>query len=495
LVLLSNLTRGLNSYTYDKENRLRAVNITRVTEDESAPAAAPSTAQAKAGEILVKFKTGASQQTVDGINSKPGTQKLKRLPRTEVYRLQIPTGKNIDEMLGLYRQESAVEYAEANYEVKALAVPDDPSFVNQWWGLSNTGQTGGTPGADIHAPEAWNVEKGSSSLIITVIDTGCDLDHPDLTGKFVTGYDFINNYSDPSDDNGHGTYCAGIAAAVTDNAAGIAGVSWGSKLMPVKALDATGTGNYLTLAVGLIYAADNGAQVINLSLGGDTPSTTLEEAMQYAYAKGVVICAAAGNSGTSGVSYPAAYTQYCLAVAATDHNDQRASFSSYGPEVDAAAPGVEIHSTYKDGAYKTASGTSATAPFVSGLAALLHSHDGTLTPGQVEWQVQATCDDVNATTCPGGDNYLGAGRINAARALGAGSSSPVTVDGTITYNYDKNGNLSKQVISRHNKYFTTIYAYDYENRLTGIIYPDNTTSTYRYNGGGIGGIISFHKII
>ena len=130
----------------------------------------------------------------------------------------------------------------------------------------------------------------------------------------------------------------------------------------------------------------------------------------------------------------------------------------------------------------TAGNTS--TPFVSGLAALLLSHDSTLTPGQVEWQIQATCDDVNATTYPGGDNYLGAGRINAARALGAGSSSPGTVDGTITYDYDKNGNLIKQVINRYNKYFTTNYAYDYENRLTGLTYPDNTISTYRYDGGG-----------
>ena len=171
-------------------------------------------------------------------------------------------------------------------------------------------------------------------------------------------------------------------------------------------------------------------------------------------------------------------------MAATDAGDQRASFSSYGPEVDLAAPGVEIYSTYKNGTYKTASGTSAATPFVSGLAALLLSRDGTLTPGQVEWQIQATCDDVNATTYPGGDNYLGAGRINAARALGAGSSSPVTVDGTITFDYDKNGNLVKQVINRYNKYFTTTYAYDYENRLTGITYPDDTISTYRYDGGG-----------
>jgi YD repeat-containing protein len=411
------------------------------------------------------------------------TQKLKKLPRTEVYRLQIPAGKNVDEMLTLYRQESSVEYAEANYEIKALAVPNDP-FFSQQWGLQNTGQTGGTPGADIHAPEAWDVEKGSSSLVIAVIDTGCDLTHPDLAGKFVSGHDFVNNDSDPSDDNGHGTFCAGIAAAVTDNTVGIAGVSCGSKIMPVKVLDATGTGNYFTLADGIIHAADNGASVINLSLGGDTPNTTLEEAMKYAYAKGVVICAAAGNSGASGVAYPAAYTQYCLAVAATDNNDQRASFSSCGPEVDIAAPGVNIHSTYKDGTYKTASGTSASTPFVSGLAALLLSHDSTLTPGQVEWQIQATCDDVNATTYPGGDNYLGAGRINAARALGAGSSSPGTVDGTITFDYDKNGNLIKQVINRNNKYFTTNYAYDYENRLTGLTYPDNTNSTYRYDGGG-----------
>jgi len=224
-------------------------------------------------------------------------------------------------------------------------------------------------------------------------------------------------------------------------------------------------------------------------VGGNAPSTTLKDAMRYAHDSGVVICCAASNSGASDVSYPAAYSEYCLAVAATDADDQRASFSSYGPAIDAAAPGVDIHSTYKDGTYITASGTSASTAFASGLAALLLSREPLLTPDEIEKQIQLTCDDVNAAEHPGYDEYLGAGRINAAKALAALPAVPQTIHAAIKYDYDQNGNLISRVVSKgkakaKGNAFTTGYSYDYENRLTGIVHPDGTTSAYRYDGGG-----------
>ena len=172
---------------------------------------------------------------------------------------------------------------------------------------------------------------------------------------------------------------------------------------------------------------------------------------------------------------------------ATDADDQRASFSSYGPAIDAAAPGVDIHSTYKDGTYITASGTSASTAFASGLAALLLSREPLLTPDEIEKQIQLTCDDVNAAEHPGYDEYLGAGRINAAKALAALPAVPQTIHAAIKYDYDQNGNLISRVVSKgkaKGNAFTTSYSYDYENRLTSIVHPDETASAYRYDGGG-----------
>lgn len=476
------------TYSYDKDNKLLAVNTVKEgnttigTAQINGQKVSPKHYQAK--EILVKFKSGTSQANIDKINLKYGAKIINKNTKLDVYRLAVTKGNNLEAMLDLYRQEADIEYAEPNYLVNALTVPND-TFFGQQWALQNTGQGGGTPNADIHATQAWDIGKGSSDIIIAIIDTGCDLTHPDLIGRFTAGYDYVNNDSDPSDDNGHGTFCAGIAAAATDNQLGIAGFGWGCRIMPVKVLDANGSGTEINLANGITYAVDSGAKVISLSLGGQQPSQTMAEALKYAYDRNVVVCAASGNDGVLGVNYPAAYGPLCIAVAATDRNDQRASFSSFGPEVDVAAPGVDILSTWKGGDFLTASGTSAATPFVAGLAGLLLSQDRTLTPDEVEWKIETACDDVNIATNPGSDNYLGNGRINAAYALASGSTPPpVEVTGTTTYEYDLNGNLIKKNSRSGNMTLATIYEYDSENRLTGIVAPDGTSSHYRYDGRG-----------
>ena len=476
-------------YAYDKDNRLSEVVIRRGKGKggQEPPGKGEGEAEFEADEILVKFKPDTPEEKIKEINAKHGTKEIERVPRIGVHRLQIPAGVTPEEIVKQYQGEVDVEYAEQNYIAHALIIPNDPDFSKQW-GLDNIGQTGGTPDADIDAPEAWDIQTGKSSVVIAIIDTGCDQDHPDLAGKFTAGHDFVNDDSDPQDDHGHGTYCAGIASAVTNNGIGVAGVSWYSQIMPVKVLDSGGSGSYSDVAAGIIYAADNGADVISMSLGGSSSSDTLEDAMEYAYNSGVVIACATGNDNGP-VSYPAAYDEYCLGVAATDHNDQRASFSNYGPQVDVAAPGVNVYSASWDNTYKTASGTSASTPFVSGLAALLLARDATLTPDEVKEQIKSTCDDVNSATYPGEDVYLGAGRINAYNALTVPPPKPPVIHATIQYTYDNNGNQIKEFVTRgkgkgKGNQSVTAYAYDYENRLTTITYDDGSTSEYLYDGVG-----------
>ncbi len=216
-----------------------------------------------------------------------------------------------------------VEYAEPNYIAYAARTPNDPLFDLQY-ALYNPGS--GPPGspegeerADIKATSAWEETIGDEDIVIAILDTGVDLDHPDIDEKIHSpGYDFINVDADARDDEGHGTHIAGIAAAETHNDEGIAGVAWNCKILPVKVLDNLGFGSYSEMIDGIIWAADNGADVINLSLGGDFPSTSLENALRYAHEKDIVIVAAAGNDGGA-VLYPAAYDEYCLAVAATNN--------------------------------------------------------------------------------------------------------------------------------------------------------------------------------
>lgn len=478
---------GINNYTYayNKDNQLLAIDITRSARKSIPPSNPKKASNFKAGEILVKFKPGTDEQTISNINAKHGTTVIKKINKLGVLKLKISSGVDPQKLATAYQSEPEVEYAEPNFLIHTLLTPNDLSFTQQW-GLNNTGQTGGTPDSDIDASEAWDIETGDPSLVIAIVDTGVDFDHPDLAGKVIPGHDFVNDDDDAQDDHGHGTFVAGIAAAVTDNNTGVAGVCWYSQILPVKVMDSSGTGDHGDVADGIIYAADNGAHIINLSIGDPDPSTTLENAIKYAYDIGVVLVAGAGNDNGP-VLYPAAYDGYVLSVAATDHNDERAPWSNYGPEIDVAAPGVNIYSTHWNDTYATKSGTSTSTPFVSGLAGLILSQNPNLTPGQVMNQIKSTCQDVNQASLPGEDDYLGAGRINAYNALAMAIVPPQkeVIHATIEYAYDNNGNQIKKTINKAKGNPSVFnYTYDYENRLITITYPDGTTSEYVYDGVG-----------
>jgi thermitase len=384
-------------------------------------------------QVLVRFKSDFRTQLIDDTLALYGTETIKMIPQLNVYQVRIPAGISVEEMAAALSRNPDVESAGPNYIVRMTVTPNDTLFRYQY-ALNNTGQDFGAPGsptgkakADIRATAGWEETNGDAATIIAVIDTGIDFDHPDLKNKIVSrGRDFVNDDWDATDDEGHGTFVAGIAAAETNNDEGMAGVAWNCKILPVKVLGADGFGEYINVCAGIIWAADNGAQVISLSLGleeGEPPDELLRDALRYAYEKEVVVVASAGNDDAA-VLYPAAYDAYCLAVAATDYNDTRTTWSNFGPEVDVAAPGDSVLSivpTWYWGPgsfpYAFGDGTSASVPHVAGLAGLIKGLKPWLSVDDIMNVIRFSADDVNSGEYPGRDDYIGYGRINMEKAL------------------------------------------------------------------------------
>lgn len=373
--------------------------------------ARPAGGQYIADEIIVKFKGD-----------------------TEPFRLlKVPAGSVLKKVKE-YRGRKEVIYAEPNYIAYAQFVPNDPYYPYQWH-LDNPVYGG------IGMEEAWNVSTGSG-VTVAVIDTGIRRGTDLASTCFVPGYDFVNDDSDPVDDNGHGTHVAGTIAQSTNNSLGTAGVAFGSCLMPVKVLGSNNWGSYYNVARGIRFAADNGAKVINLSLGGVSYSEVLKEAVAYAYRKGATIVAACGNQNTSNCQYPAAYDDYVIAVSATRYDETKAPYSNYGPSVDLAAPGGDFtvdqnNDGRPDGVFQQTFslageeiiwgyypfvGTSMATPHVAGTAALVLANGNAKTPNEVRAALQETAEDLGTT---GRDDIYGWGLVNAFAALNWPNHPPV----------------------------------------------------------------------
>jgi serine protease len=358
-------------------------------------------------------------------------------------------GRNVDESLAEYRSRPDIEYAEPNYIAEAFILPNDPLYQYQW-NFDNAINGG------VHAQTAWN-ESAGSGVVVAVIDTGVAYENyqsglfstryyqaPDLAGTtFVPGYDYVNNDTHPNDDNGHGTHVAGTISGATNNGQGVSGLAYQAKIMPLKVLDKNGSGNYLNVANAIRFAADNGAKVINLSLGGPTGATYLEEALAYAHGKGVTIVAASGNNGSGSVSYPAAYDKYVIAVGATRFDETKSSYSNYGSALDIVAPGGDtsvdqngdgqpdgiLQQTFSGGLnnfnYFYYQGTSMATPHVAAAAAML-IENGAGSPSAVRQILEGSADDLGPS---GRDNTYGFGLLNLASALGVTvAPPPVVVD-------------------------------------------------------------------
>jgi thermitase len=456
------------------------------------------------GEFIVKLKkdTTFSKTSLMALNEKHQVYALEKIfPHSldtnldAIYRLHVPIDSDILALVQEYAICPDVVYAEPNGIIAPCFFPND-AYFNLQWSLHNTGQIllgniSGTSDADIDAPETWENETGNPEVIIAIVDSGIDFTHPDLAAHVwnntddipnngidedsngyiddTRGWDFYYHDNDPKDGHGHGTLCAGAAVAVTDNGVGIAGAGWNCTIMPVQIASECWTSDWEIFAAGIVYATDNGAAVISMSCGTYYRSDIIQDAVNYAFDKGVFLCAAAGNDNLRNKFYPAGF-ENVTAVAATNQNDQRCTKEDWDPNnywhgqvqgsnsgdwVDIAAPGSLIfstmptyHVTYNDiinpytgqnnsQEYDWFGCTSSASPLVAGVAALLLSKDSSLSPERVTALLCGNVDPYNSTV------YIGTGRLNAQKALDAlcFSPTPPTITGPISgkvgrlYNY------------------------------------------------------------
>ncbi len=363
-------------------------------------------AQAAPGELVVRFRNVQNRQALlQGL----GLRTIGKVNRLDAI---VVKGGDTQAALAKLKASKDVLYAEPNYIAKAIGTASaapalgfrakgEDELLGKLWGM-----------AKIQAPAAWAVTTGSRDVKVAVVDTGIDYNHPDLAGRVEKGFDFINNDEDAMDDQMHGTHCAGSVAAGIGNG-GVVGVAPGVSLLAVKVLSAEGSGDYAGVANGITYAADHGAQVISMSLGGGSTAQVLEDAVAYAQSKGVLVVAAMGNNNSERPSYPAACAGV-MAVGSTTVQEKRSGFSNFGKHISVGAPGSDILSTLMGGGYTSISGTSMATPHVAGLAALVKSAFPAATAAELRTRIEKGADDLGAA---GFDKEFGHGRINALKAV------------------------------------------------------------------------------
>ena len=412
----------------------------------SSPKSSRAGYEARPGEWVVKLHSskgpGAFERIAEriarkmGLKTPVGFRRFMTSDEFATFVIGASTGKAAE---SLFRQDPEVAYAEPNYLFRALgklertpvdaipddAIPDDAQF-SALWGMRNVGQTdaagqAGQAGSDIHVTPIWAEGiTGSRSIRVAVIDTGIDGNHPDLKANVdvASGYDFANHIAGGADDHNHGSHCAGTIGALANNGVGVAGVNWNVTLIPVKFLDAQGSGTLENAVQAIQYATRLKVNIMSNSWGGGPFTQSLYDAIDEARKQGILFVAAAGNDSNnndSRATYPAGYAlDNVLSVAATDNRDRLAGFSNYGARtVHVAAPGVKILSTLKGGGYGAMSGTSMATPHVAGMAALLLSSDPSLSYGQIKDLLIRSSDPVRALS----RKVISRGRVNIYNAI------------------------------------------------------------------------------
>ncbi len=374
--------------------------------------------------------------------------------KKDTYILALDSSKSVEELIEDYKKTGLFKYVEPNYVGSGHGFQNTPNdtYFNRQWSHYNDGtfsESNATSDADIDTDLAWDITQGDPNLIVAILDSGAKLDHPEFSGRIwvntnenedgsdtdsnnfvddINGWDFVNNDNDPTDDHGHGTNVGGIALASGNNNLGYAGVNWNSKIMICKILDDENSGYYSWWADAVYYAVDNGASVINMSVGGNGSSTLLEDAVNYAYNNNVAVVVSTGNQN-SVIQYPAKYAN-AFAIGSTNPDDTRSvpffwsdtSGSNYGPELDFVAPGNYMYGlSYSSNTNYNYywGGTSQAAPHAAGLISLLLSVDSNLTVDEIRTILEETSEDEvgDSQDTAGWDQYYGHGRINAFQAL------------------------------------------------------------------------------
>lgn len=453
LILVAAFAGQLNRWRKHWKSQMRIVPAEEKKRPQTAEEVAIAEARAQGRpEVLVKFKSGVSLDAIDVLSARFNDRVEDRIENA-------PGWIAIDDLddaipattVREYLLLPEVEYAEENFEINLIEAfdssivpvfPHDPQFIEQW-ALQNSGQRGGKEGADISAPLAWATTTGSEEVVVAVLDTGVDYNHEDLKPNMWTrpasmeayqdaqlgsvddeyGFNAVENASDPMDDNGHGTHCAGIIGAEGENDLGIAGVNWKVRIMPLKFMNAGGSGTTKDAIEAINYAINRkkagvNVRIISASWGSTQRSRALEDVIRKAYEADILFVAAAGNSSVSNDRTPHFPSSYnvpnVVSVAALDRNDQLAKFSNWGAKsVAIGAPGVDILSTWLGNAYEEKSGTSMATPVVAGVAALIVAEHPQMSVDNVRKKLLASTDPIVALK---GKTVTG-GRINAAKAL------------------------------------------------------------------------------
>lgn len=352
-------------------------------------------------EALLKFHLGVSKKEIEGILKKHNLKEVTDGPLSKIryIKVRVTDDRDVKDVIKEIRKEHKLKVPELNYVSNILTVTD-PFYKDQWYIPDTT------------FDKAWEATSSTNIVNVAVIDTGVNSKHPDLKGKILEGYDFVNNDKNASDDHGHGTFISGIISAAA-NDIGIKGLYDYARIIPVKVIDENGFGTYEDVAKGIIYAADAGATVINLSVGGNGYSSMLQDAVDYALEKGCIVVAAGGNDGVEQEIYPAAYPNV-IGVSALGYNGQVWDSSNSGRHIDISAPGAYIISTGLNGDYVYASGTSASAAMVSALTAMLDSEKVDLSSSYIGRLISQTAKDIGER---GKDKIYGSGEIDALEAL------------------------------------------------------------------------------
>ncbi|MEN9560996.1 MAG: hypothetical protein RIQ56_269 [Candidatus Parcubacteria bacterium] len=394
---------------------------------EGLHASAGRSLDASKTQILVKFKGSASPEKRSRVHAAHGLRPIQEIPGIDVMIVSVPEGANPRHVVDALNQNESdsIEFAEPDMILEPTMVPNDAWYTN--WQKDKE---------QINAPAAWDITTGSSAIVLAVVDSGVNCQHEDLSGTCVPGWNFYDNSGETADVHGHGTAVAGVAAALGNNAVGVTGVAWQSKIMPLRVSDSSGRATYSAIASAISYAANAGAKVANVSYqaGG---SSAVQRAASYLRSKGGLVVMSEGNSGTS-TGYKNATD--IISVSAVDTADVRYSWSSYGADVDVAAPGCTGATTYFGGGYGTFCGTSNAAPEVAGTLLLIWSANPDFSPEQVQNVLYNSASDLGAQ---GWDQYYGWGRVDVARALALSGQFGSTPAATTTTEQPKKNPRSR----------------------------------------------------